>query len=61
MSNVILVIDDKESVRQLLREYLSEQGFRVVTAENGQDGLFVARHEMPDLVENPRASQQYAH
>jgi len=50
MSNVILVIDDKESVRQLLREYLSEQGFRVVTAENGQDGLFVARHEMPDLI-----------
>ena len=50
MSNVILVVDDKDSVRQLLREYLSEQGFRVVTAENGQDALFVARHEMPDLI-----------
>jgi DNA-binding response OmpR family regulator len=50
MSNVILVVDDKESVRQLLREYLSEQGFRVVTAENGQDALYVARHEMPDLI-----------
>lgn len=50
MSNVILVVDDKESVRQLLSEYLTEQGFRVVTAENGQDALYVARHEMPDLI-----------
>ena len=50
MSNVILVVDDKASVRQLLREYLTEQGFRVVVAENGQEALYVARHELPDLI-----------
>jgi DNA-binding response OmpR family regulator len=50
MSNVILVVDDKASVRQLLREYLTEQGFRVVLAENGQEALYVARHELPDLI-----------
>jgi len=30
--NTILVVDDKASVRLLLKEYLSEQGFGVLTA-----------------------------
>ena len=43
-------MDDKSSVRQLLRDYLTKQEFRVVMAENGQDALYVARHELPDLI-----------
>lgn len=50
MNKTILVVDDKANVRTLLREYLSEEGFRVATAENGQAALFVARHEKPDLI-----------
>ncbi len=50
MAKTILVVDDKAGVRQLVREYLTEQGFRVVTADNGRDALFVARHEKPDLI-----------
>ena len=50
MTNLILVVDDKSSVRQLLRDYLTKQDFRVVMAENGQEALYVARHEMPDLI-----------
>ncbi len=50
MSKTILVVDDKVSVTQLLKEYLSEHSFRVVTANNGREALFVARHEKPDLV-----------
>ncbi|MFH1524007.1 MAG: response regulator transcription factor [Chloroflexota bacterium] len=46
----ILVVDDKANVRTLVREYLTEAGFRVVTAENGQNALYVARQEKPDLV-----------
>lgn len=46
----ILVVDDKANVRTLLREYLTEQGYRVVTAENGRIALFVAREEKPDLI-----------
>ena len=46
----ILVVDDKANVRTLLREYLTEQGFRVVTAENGRVALFTARQEKPDLI-----------
>lgn len=46
----ILVVDDKANVRTLLREYLTEQGYRVVTAENGRVALFAARQEKPDLI-----------
>ena len=31
-------------------EYLTEQGFRVVTAADGQDAIYSARHEQPDLI-----------
>jgi DNA-binding response OmpR family regulator len=50
MTSTILVVDDQSSVRQLIREYLTEQGFRVVTAEDGQRALYTARHETPDLI-----------
>ena len=46
----ILIVDDKPNVRKLLREYLTEQGYRVVTAENGRIALFTARYEKPDLI-----------
>jgi DNA-binding response OmpR family regulator len=46
----ILVVDDKANVRTLVREYLTAEGFRVVTAENGQAALYVARQEKPDLI-----------
>jgi DNA-binding response OmpR family regulator len=50
MAQTILVVDDKTNLRVMLKDYLSEQGYRVVTAENGQDALFVSRYEKPDLV-----------
>lgn len=46
----ILVVDDKANVRQLLREYLEEQGYKIFLANNGREGLFSARHEKPDLI-----------
>lgn len=50
MTETILVVDDQSSVRTLLKDYLVSQGYRVVTANNGQEALFVARHERPNLV-----------
>ena len=46
----ILIVDDNTSIRTLVRDYLSEQGLRVVTADNGQNALFTARSEKPDLI-----------
>ena len=50
MSQTILVVDDQSSVRQLVQDYLTEQGFRVVTASDGQNAIYTARHEKPDLI-----------
>jgi DNA-binding response OmpR family regulator len=50
MPQTILVVDDKANIRILLQEYLVEQGYRVVTATNGREALFVARAEKPELI-----------
>jgi len=50
MINTILVVDDKEELRTLLEDYLTKEGFRIVTATSGQEALFIARNEKPDLV-----------
>jgi DNA-binding response OmpR family regulator len=50
MPNTILVVDDQSSVRQLLQDYLTEQGFRVLLATDGQNALYTARRDPPDLI-----------
>jgi DNA-binding response OmpR family regulator len=50
MTKTILVVDDSSSVRNLLRDYLQEQGFRVRKAGDGQEALHVAREAKPDLI-----------
>ena len=46
----ILVVDDKANVRQLLQDYLGEQGFKVTTATNGREAIYEARRSRPDLI-----------
>ncbi len=46
----ILMIDDQPNVRLLVRDYLTQEGFRVVEAENGRQALIVVRREQPDLI-----------
>lgn len=50
MTKTILVVDDAESLRTMVKSYLSQEGYRVVTAANGREALFVARQERPDLI-----------
>jgi DNA-binding response OmpR family regulator len=50
MSKKILVVDDKLELRTLLKSYLTQEGFDVVTANNGQEALYAARHEKPNLI-----------
>jgi DNA-binding response OmpR family regulator len=50
MSKKIMVVDDKSELRQLLKSYLTQEGFDVVTANDGQEALYVARHEKPNLI-----------
>ncbi len=50
MAKKILVVDDKLELRTLLKSYLAQEGFDVVTAKDGQEALHVARHERPNLI-----------
>ena len=50
MPQTILVVGDEPEIVRFVRAYLEDAGYRVVTASNGQEALFVARHEKPDLV-----------
>jgi two-component system alkaline phosphatase synthesis response regulator PhoP len=50
MPKTILVADDKVSIRKLVRECLEAEGFRVLVAVNGQEALYAARAEKPDLI-----------
>jgi len=46
----ILLVDDEEYVRQVIRTMLESFDFEVVEAVNGLDGLEVFKRERPDLV-----------
>ena len=50
MAKTLLVVDDKKQMQIFLKSYLSQEGFRIVTASNGREALFVARQERPDLI-----------
>jgi len=50
MPKTILVADDKANVRNLVREYLEAENFRVVISSNGREALYAARQEKPDLI-----------
>lgn len=50
MSPLILVVDDEPQAARLARDYLEKNGFRVVTAGDGQSALAAARREKPDLI-----------
>jgi DNA-binding response OmpR family regulator len=48
--NTILVVDDEPKIVRLARDYLEKNGYRVVTASDGQSALTTARREKPDLI-----------
>ncbi len=48
--NRILVVDDEESIRELLRDFLMRKGYKVQTARDGQEALETAGKQDFDLV-----------
>jgi two-component system nitrogen regulation response regulator NtrX len=50
MSRVVLVVDDEASIRQSLTGALKDEGYRVVVAASGQEGLEAFRSDRPDTV-----------
>lgn len=46
----ILVVDDDESIRQIVRLCLTDEGYEVVEAANGEDALEVLAGTPPNLI-----------
>lgn len=46
----ILIVEDDEDFLSILKIKFSAEGFNVVTAENGEEGVSVAEQEKPDLI-----------
>jgi twitching motility two-component system response regulator PilH len=46
----ILVVDDSPTERFALTEFLSAQGYTVVIADSGEEGVVRAKAELPDLI-----------
>jgi len=46
----VLVVDDSPTERYVLVELLTKNGYQVITAESGEEGIVKAKAELPDLV-----------
>jgi two-component system cell cycle response regulator DivK len=50
MSKRILVVEDQEDNRQILRDLLASAGYTMIEARDGAAGLATAKKEHPDLI-----------
>jgi two-component system cell cycle response regulator DivK len=50
MSKRILVVEDHEDNRQILRDLLASAGYEMIEAENGEAGVAAAAAHHPDLI-----------
>lgn len=50
MRNLILLIEDDEIIRSLVLDFLELKNFKVVSAENGSQGLLLAEELQPELI-----------
>lgn len=46
----VLVVEDEPAQREVLSYNLSAEGFRVIQAENGEEGLILVDEENPDII-----------
>jgi len=50
MSNRILVVEDQEDNRTILRDLLGMAGYELIEATDGEEGVKLAQQEKPDLI-----------
>ena len=50
MPKTILVVDDEQRLVSLVRDYLVQGGYKVLTASNGKEALGIAASDKPDLI-----------
>jgi len=50
MQKTILIIEDDSNIRELLRLYLTQEGYKIETAQDGLEGLRLFKAREPDLI-----------
>ena len=50
MSKLILVVEDQEDNRRIMRDLLSSAGYKVMEALTGEEGVTAAQSHRPDLI-----------
>ena len=50
MSKLILVVEDQEDNRRIMRDLLTSAGYEVMEAVNGEEGVAAAEAHRPDLI-----------
>ena len=50
MADTVLVVDDEEYVRELLKTFLTEMGYQVIVASHGEEALDLAKKERPQVI-----------
>ena len=50
MGKRILVVEDEEDNRRIMRDLLSASGYQTIEATTGDEGLATAQREVPDLI-----------
>ncbi|MFC1808991.1 PleD family two-component system response regulator [Candidatus Omnitrophota bacterium] len=50
MGKKILVVDDEQSIRDMLNDVLTPNGYEVFLAADGAEGAAIAKAEIPDLI-----------
>jgi len=46
----VLIVEDEKPIRELLNDFLTDEGYVTLLAENGEEGVEIARTEHPDLI-----------
>ena len=47
---MVLVVDDSDDIREMVKFVLDTRGYRVTLAENGQEAVKMAQAQCPDLI-----------
>ena len=50
MSKRILLVEDQEDARRIIRDLLAANGYALIEATTGEEGLALAERERPDLI-----------
>ena len=49
-NELVLIVEDNEKNRKLVRDTLQFKGYRTIEAETGEDGVRLAREQQPALI-----------